>query len=332
MATIKEIAKETGFSPSTVSIVLRGKSVVRSISEKTTEEILEAAHRLGYRANLAARRLRANQGSRVTISVFMALDIRANFMVRFLLGLQSIEAEHEQPFDLVIHSYKSDSLYLLADTIALTHCAIICNASEEDMSFLDRAQYAIPIVLFMRESTTYCTVGMAHRQIATMAADILARRGHKTVVLINTDSFFHVMKQTVDEFHKAANRKGLAVTGMNGDYSMRGGHSIGMAIAKMEPLPDCVLNLYNRMAVGVLRALRDEGVKVPEQIELISIGSDSSEYEEFAGVSISTLHLPLDKMAEECVRLLFLQLDGKLTVPCAVEVPVIYVARETCGE
>ncbi|MCL2576473.1 MAG: LacI family DNA-binding transcriptional regulator [Defluviitaleaceae bacterium] len=55
MATIKEIAKEAGVSPSTVSIVLGGKSVERKISEGTQEKILAIAKQRGYRVNIAAR-------------------------------------------------------------------------------------------------------------------------------------------------------------------------------------------------------------------------------------------------------------------------------------
>jgi len=331
MATIKQIAAETGFSPSTVSIVLRGKSHERNISGETTLKILNTAQRMGYRANIAARRLRANQTTGVMVSVFMAIDDRANVMMRFLLGLKSIAADAEAPFEIVIHSYKSGTLHTLAETIALTHCAIICNASDEDMAFLDTTQFILPIVLFLRNSDKYCTVNVNYKQIGQVVADIFARRGHKHAVLLDTEPSFIGLKHISDTFMGTARRHNISVTQIYETRSMKGGYNGGITIGKMRPLPDCVFAINNVLALGALNAFGKTGIQLPQQMELIGIGTDNTEHEEYAHISISSIHMPLDLLARECVRLLFLQLDGRLDTPTSVEVPFSYVVRESCG-
>ena len=331
MATIKKIAKESGFSPSTVSIVLSGKADERKISSETKELIINTAQKMGYRANIAARRLRANQGSNVMISVFMALDRRASIMMRFLLGLQSAAAESEQPFEIVIHSYKSGTLHSFAETIALTNCAIICNASMEDMAFLEETKLSVPIVLFLRNSEKYCSVDINLFQAGAMAAEIFARRGHKHAVQLITESYYAGLDQTRAQFVETAGNHGMTVTRISETHDMKGGYNAGVTIAGMSPMPDCLFSGSNAMSIGALHAFGKLGIKIPEQLELISIGLENPEFEEYASVPISAISVPVDVMAKECIRLLFLQLDGKMETPINVEVPITYIQRESCG-
>ena len=152
MATIKKIAQESGFSASTVSIVLSGKAEERKISQQTQAKIMDTAQQLGYRVNVAARKLRASPSAGVTVSVFIVPDQRASMMLRFLLCLHNSAAEYDQSFDFAVHFYKSGSLHKYAESILHTHCAIICNASEADLRFLEESHFPNPIVVYNRAS------------------------------------------------------------------------------------------------------------------------------------------------------------------------------------
>jgi len=332
MTTIKEIAKASGFSTSTVSIVLSGKSEARRISEKTKTKILDVARQLDYRVNVSARRLRANHDSRVMISVFMTMDQRVYLMTRFLIALQNAAAAFDYPVEIAVHFYKSGSLHSLVESIELTNCAIICNASEEDQHFLEAKQFSIPMVLYNRSSKKYCTASTNFALIGEMAADIFARRGHKHAALLYTHMYFVGLNQCKTRFTERAGSHGMSVTPVYGTHDMPGGYQAGMSIGAMSPLPDCVFVMADAMAIGALRAFGQQGIKIPEQIELISIGSDNPELEEYASIPISAIQIPVETMAKECIRLLFLQLDGSISKPCAVEVPIAYKLRESCGE
>jgi len=332
MTTIKEIAKISGFSPSTVSIVLSGKSDERRISEKTKLKILEAARQLDYRVNVSARRLRANQGSKMMVSVFMTMDQRVYMMTRLLISLQKAAAELNHSFEIVVHYYNSGFLHSFAESIELTNCAIICNASEEDQQFLEETQFSVPIVLYNRTSQKYCAVTTNFPHIGEMAADIFARRGHKHAVLINTITYFRGLGQCTAQFTETAKKHGMSVTHIHKDHNMAGGYQGGIAIGEMDPLPDCVFSMADTMSVGVLRAFSEQDIKIPEQIELISFGNDNPELDEYASVSLSAIQIPVEAMAKECIRLLFLQLDGSIGKPYTSEVPVVYKPRESCGE
>ena len=330
--TIKDIAEAAGFSISTVSLVLSGKTESERIPEKTREKIVGVAQTLGYRANVAARRLRANQGSKLMVSVFMSLDARAYGMMRFLLGLQNAVEKSEQDIEFVIHSYKSGTLHAHMEAISFTNCAIICNASEEDLYFLNTTHIAVPIVLFLRNSENHFSVNVNHSHIGEMAADIFARRGHKHAFILDSTKYFLGMNYWTARFSRVAKKHGLQVTHAHTSDSTNGGYRAGLELCNMQPLPDCMFAVSNAIAMGALRACNENGIKLPEQLELISIGIDIADFEEYTNVSISTIFVPVEKMAQECLDLLLKQINGETVKPYNLEIPVIYNARESCGE
>ena len=331
MTTIKDIAKATGFSTTTTSLVLSGKAHDGRVSQETRTKILETAHALGYRVNVAARRLRANQDAKLMVSVFMALDARSYGMMRFLLGLQSAVEACEHPIELVIHSYKSGTIHTQMDAIELTGGAIICNASEDDLHFLETTHVSVPIVLSLRSSEKYSAVNVNHSLIGEMAAGIFARRGHQHAMVLDSTKYFMSMNQWTDRFSEMAKQHGMEVTQIHSNNDTRGGYEGGLELSKIQPLPDCVFAVSNAMAIGVLRACSEHGIKIPGQMELISIGIDIAEFEAFTHVSISTIFLPIEELAKECLKLLVMQVVGELDKPRYIELPITYKCRESCG-
>jgi DNA-binding LacI/PurR family transcriptional regulator len=86
MITIREVAGESGFSVTTVSMVLNNGPGVGRISEPTRNHIWEVARRLGYRPNLHARSLRSNRSQTLGVMVF---DLTDPYCTQILRGIQN---------------------------------------------------------------------------------------------------------------------------------------------------------------------------------------------------------------------------------------------------
>src|SRR5438093_3717817 len=82
MITIRDVAKESGFSPTTVSIVLSNAPLARYIPAETKEKIEKAARKLGYRPNLFARSLRSKRSQAVGVMVFDMTDPYCTLVLR----------------------------------------------------------------------------------------------------------------------------------------------------------------------------------------------------------------------------------------------------------
>src|SRR5689334_236504 len=74
MVTIKDIAAKTGFSATTISMVMNNSPIARKIPAATKKIIRDAARLMGYRPNLFARALRARRGYMVILLVYAILD------------------------------------------------------------------------------------------------------------------------------------------------------------------------------------------------------------------------------------------------------------------
>ena len=332
MPTIRELAKAVGVSESTVSIVLKGKAKERKISEQTQRRVLQAAQQMGYRPNVSARRLRANPSDTMVIAVFWASDFRAPMMVRFLRGLQSAILRENRQCELVIHPYKNNMLEKSFNTLSMCNAAIICNASAADMEFLATCTIPIPIVLYNRHSDKFCTVNVDDVKLGSIPAQVFASRGHKHAVILTSEPVFSGMDIRVESFIQTARQQGMTTQVLYQDNSMRGGYEGGREICARKPLPDCLFCGSDAMAIGALRAFLQAGVHIPEDMELISIGNGDRDQEEYAAVSLSIVHLPMEKMAEGCLDMVFDLLSGKVQAPSRIELPVLYHARESCGE
>ena len=335
MASIKELAAYTGLSLSTVSIVLRGKAKERNIPLRTQEKVLEAAKVLGYQPNITARRLRRQSDNLpLVIAVFWATDFRAPMMVRFLRGLQKELMESKKEYELVIQPYANDSLCEVTSLQNnMFNAAIICNTSKADIDYLENNIFNFPIVLYNRTSKRYCTVNVDDEEIGSLPAKIFAGRGHKSTAIITSASIFPGMEVRTSSFISTSRELGLEIIQIdNISNSMSGGYNGVMEmISGFTPMPDCVLCASDAIAIGALRAFHKNGIKVPEDLELISIGNGDKEQEEYASTSLSVINLPMEEMAIQCLRTITNLISNLSNAPYSTMLPVKYIQRESCG-
>lgn len=335
MATIKEIAEKVGLSPSTVSIVLGGKAAKRNIPEATQNKVRKAAQELGYRPSIAARSLRRHGADEdLQIAVFWAQDFRAPMMARFLRGLRHAMTGCEKPIRLVVIPYINDQLYNEKALLSATDChaAIVCNASEKDMSFLNETELLIPVVLYNRHSDKYCTVNVNDRRMGALAARAFSSQKCRHVAALTFSSPFPGMDTRIDGFKAEAEKLGLSLhPAIYCDSTMQSGYEAIMSLPE-EEMADGIFCGSDAIAIGALRALHKREISVPEDVRVIAVGNGDKEQEEYCIPSLSVVHLPMEAMAKECLFMLLGLMDGKIAPPYSKELPFEYVPRESCGE
>lgn len=336
MVSIKEIAKLAGVSQSTASMVLNSKGDYYRISPATQQRILEAARQLGYQPNISARRLRSG-GEKVLpiIALMWTLDTRAHLVGRFLKGIQQGLSELEDEYELLIVPFVDNMLSEVRSLLTGTRFngAIIANTTEQDELFLEQSDLNVPIVLYQRRSSKYNTVSVDSFKTGQMVAEKFAERGHRRLGLVMPDVSSQAIRLRKDGFVAKARELGMELLEHHivyEDYSELGGYTAAKQLfATGGDLPTAIFATSDQMAVGILHALHELGIRVPEQVELI--GHDNESVTRFTVPSLSTVHLPVEEMAKECVKLLADMMQHKSGHKVDKLFETSIVVRETCG-
>ncbi len=337
MSTLKEIAGLSGYAVSTVSVVLGGKAAQRGIPEATQKKILEAASRLNYKPNIAARALRDhdNQGM-ILIALFWSQDFRAPMMLRFLKGLrQNIESRSSgRDVKFVINFYDNDRLCEEPglQSASYYHAAIICNASQKDMDFLEEARLSVPTVLYNRSSARYNSVVVEDSQFGEIAARAFASHKRRSTQVITSLAAFAGMETRRTVFAQTAKRLGMELREtLLCENSMAGGYEAAMRLLPVETLPESLFCGSDAIALGVLRALYEKKVSIPGQVELIAVGNGDKEQEIYVVPSLSVVALPMEQMASRCLDRLLEILAAPFAPVTQERLKIKYVPRESCG-
>jgi DNA-binding LacI/PurR family transcriptional regulator len=337
MASIKEIARLANVSQGTASIVLSGKGNHYRISAATQQRIFEAAREMNYQPNISARRLRSG-GETVLpiIALFWSLDTRTVLMSRFLKGFQQAITAIDGDYELLIQPYEGTKLNAVRSLVTGTRFngAIIANATEADEAYLQEAQLNVPIVLYQRNSTKYSTVNVNNYESGEEVARLFASRGHRRVGTILPDISSKASDLRREGFLAKAAALGLEVAEKHivyAEHSERGGYDAAKRLLFDGGAPPSALFIINdQMAVGALAAFHELGCQVPGQMEIV--GHDDDEVSRFTIPALTTVHLPVEEMAGECLRILVQSMQHQTTEPISRRLDSHIVIRSSCGD
>lgn len=336
IASMKEIAQLARVSQVTASLVLNGKADQYRIAAATQKRVLEAARALNYQPNISAKRLRS-RGEKVVpiIAVFWTTDARWQLIGRFLKGVQAAVNSRESEHEILIQPFTGSRLCDVKSLMTGTRFngAIIANPTLEDEQFLAETDVPLPIVLYQRNSAKYCSVNVDNYASGCKVADLLAARGHQAAGIVVPEVSSRAVQLRFDGFMDTCAQRGIVVKDehiVKGDFSEAGGYRSAMKLAESHSRPSGLFFLSDQMAVGGLRTFYERGISVPEEIEVV--GHDNFEIAEYAVPSLTTVHLPVEQMAEASVGLVIDLMSHKATPPISVKFDFHLVVRQSCGD
>ncbi|GIO20259.1 LacI family transcriptional regulator [Oceanobacillus oncorhynchi subsp. incaldanensis] len=306
MATIREIAKQANVSIGTASFVLNGKAEQMRISKKTQQKVLETAKKLGYNPSLSARRLRTKGEKEVpVIAILWTLDTRTSLISRFMQGIQTKSLYQDGLFELVIQPYENDKLNEVKSlhTGLRFNGAIVANASDKDMAYLEKADLSVPVVVYQRHSNKYGTVCVDSENTGKELASLFISNGHRHVGMVIPNVSSEAIELRRKGFKERWNRESEVsnIQEWFGEFSEKGGYEAALHLLRYHnEMPTALFFLSDHMAMGALAAFHQKNIRIPEDIEII--GHDNISSTQFTFPSLSTVHLPVEEMAEACVR------------------------------
>lgn len=321
MSTIKDIAREAGVSIATVSIVLNGKGKERKISLDTQTRILQIAKALNYVPNQSAKKLRSLQENSYAVAFFWATDFRINYLARITLGIQNEILRQDRPIHLTVVPYKVDQLekQMAMTQNSFFNGVIIANMSDKDLDYLNtRIPPACPVVLFNRESPHYSSLTMDNYAIGRQVGLHFLQKGLFDAGVFTHDTTFPIMRMWMQGFLDAYAEAGHPI---NQDHVYLCGTSAASAIDvcrrlhEEDRLPRALFCESDVLARGVLFACHEWQVRIPEDLDVFTIGINMPELNDYTIPSLSRIEIPMDKIGTQCLHLLIDLIEKRVPNP-----------------
>lgn len=309
MVTLKDVAALANVSLSTVSIIVNGKALERNISLATQERVNHAIMQLGYQPNAAARRLRYSLENRPRIMLFWPFDIRTSMIYSLLTGINQQLEKIQFDCELVIQTYKNDRIEQSSkDLLTNTYNGIIVGgATTVDIEFLENLNTQIPIVLINRDSKKLSTVCVEATEIAKAAVSMLLHENVKQVAIVSSKSHFSASNQRIKEFARQCKAEKIQILPENfltAPNSYEGGIAVAEEYLKLENKADTIFCESDVIALGMIYYFNIKGIRVPQEVRLISIGTLDAEQTQYCTPSITIISVPSEKIAGAAIDIL----------------------------
>lgn len=310
--TLLDIARESGFSVSTVSIVLSEAPLSQNVAEKTRERIRVIARQLGYHPDAYARSLRRR--STMTIGV-LAFDLSDPFCVPLMRGIQ--EGAHKagympQLMDAQTQRKLFDNyLHTLLEQRAEGVIVIASWVFEEANLLGDIRKNNVPIVIVGRDLTQreISSILVDNEKGGALAARHLYELGHRRIAVIRGPEEMCDSEPRWAGIQRVAAETGIKldeklIFQLHGVAGPESGFEGGVQFAKKmlasrKPFT-AVLAFDDLTALGVVRGLSEGGIRVPQDCSVM--GFDDVLPAEVATPAMTTIRQPLRKMGLEAAE------------------------------
>ncbi|MBA8884832.1 LacI family DNA-binding transcriptional regulator [Dokdonella fugitiva] len=327
--TIKDVAKAAGVSVASVSRALNGRD---NVTDETRHRILDAASKLRYRPNDAARSLITRRTR--TIGAVLP-DLHGEFFSELIRGIDV--AARAQGLHLLVSSSHGDADEATAAIRSMQGRVdgLLVMSPHVDASFLHESlPEALPAVLMNAppEPSRFPTLNLDNHGGAVAMTRHLLARGCRRIAMIggpagNLDADER-RRGWLDALAAASLARDALL--LDGDFSEESGHAAGLRIAALARRPDAVFAANDMMAVGCLIALAEHGVHVPGEIALA--GFDDVPIARYVTPQLTTVRVRIADLGRAAFNRLVAELEAPGTLPVRSEVlPCEIVVRASSG-
>jgi len=326
VTTIAGIAAEAGVSVPTVSKVLNGRPDVSVATRARVESVIE---RHQY------RRRRARTGSRPRLIDLVIHELDFAWSVELIKGVEKVAAAARVGVVLSeLGGAHRPPQEWLDDVLARPPLGVILVLSGFDVS--QRRQLAarsIPVVVVDTAGeppTDVPTVGSANWNGGLAATRHLLGLGHRRIAVISGPADVMCSRARIDGYRTALEGAGVAVDPAlvrHGDFFVGGGYLHGSELLALPDPPTAIFAGSDLQALGVLRAARERGLRVPEDLSVV--GYDDLPVAAWIGPPLTTVHQPLQEMAATAARMVLDLARGEQPTNLRIDLATELVIRES---
>jgi LacI family transcriptional regulator len=268
---MSDIARRAGVSTATVSRVLAGHTDI--VRPETRERVLRVVAETGYFPNRLARNLRERSAR---IFALVISDIGNPFFTAVVRGCE--DAARSRGYSVIITNtdeMPEREAQRLLDMVAEGVAGVVLASTGETNEGLEQVtRSGIPVVALDRriESASFDTVTTDGTTGAYEAVRHLANSGHRRIALVDGPSEVSTMVERHAGYERAMRESGLRLDSglmVRGDLKAESGHAAAIELLGLSDRPTGIFVANNLMAVGVLRAIAEHDLSIPNDVSVV---------------------------------------------------------------
>lgn len=328
--TLETIARNTGFSKSTISRVLNNKAYASRISKETVDIILNEAERCGYTPNLIAKNLRINKSQTIGLLV----PSLANPYFAEIASVIVLESRKYGYTTIVADTMENENMQNASITNILTRQVdgIIIVPCGSNPAYLEQTnKQCVPIILVDRyyENSPLPYVVTNNFHGGYMATSLLVRNGHKDIACIQGPPAAMTNRKRIAGYMSVLKENQLEdraiITG--NEFSIQNGYLETKLLLNNERRPTAIFALSNNIGLGAIKAIREARLRIPEDISLISF--DNYLYLDFLEPPVTRIGQMVDEMGKMAVKLLNESIANHREIKSQIELSPEMIMRDS---
>lgn len=329
MATIKDIASMAGVSIATVSRILNNDPTL-STSLETKQKVLDAAKKLNYKKTGRVSKAAYKLG---IVQWFSAeQESKDSYYLSIRRGIEDFCVKN---CIHIIRAFKSDINYK-QDLENVDGLICIGKFSKDEIKELSGMSKDVVFLDMPIKDYSVTTYTLDFKGAVTKVMDYLTQLGHREIAFLGGKEYVGDGRQFNDERKKSyvsycTKHKLDPVKYLKeGNYSIESGYEMMSELINSETLPTAVFAASDYIAVGAMKALKENNIKIPEDISII--GFDDADICNFTTPSLTTVHAPSYDMGQYGANFLFAASNLSTATPISVKMPCKIVYRDSCSK
>ena len=314
MSTITDVSKLAGVSKATVSRVINGTGQVK---ESTRNLVFDAMETLQYQPNLLAQALASNKSN----SIGLILSTFDGSYFGSLLK-EAAKVAHDAGMQLIVTDGHNDPKLEIKAVNSLVgrRCDVIVLYSRflSEQDFIElQIRIAVPIVIINRclENETSHAVCFDQAFATQLAMFHLLDKGHRDIACITLPLQSPTGQLRLQTYQKILLEAGLKVHPeliVEGESHLESGYQCAQKLLASGTAFSAIFACNDDMAIGVIKALHDEGIRVPEQCAVIGI--DNEPLGKYIEPQLSTIELPIKEITYTAMQMALALAKGDTVV------------------
>ncbi|MBR9788147.1 MAG: transcriptional regulator EbgR [Vibrionaceae bacterium] len=326
MAKLKDVAEEAGVSLATVSRVLNNDPTL-NVKQETKRRILEIAEKLEYRTKSS----KSSVGKSTQRHHFLALynyrqEVESSDPY-YLSIRHGIESQCEKLGITITNCYNSE---LEVDTQKVTGILLVGDIEQRIINKLPkRLESFICCIDVSDQDNPYDCVSADLERISKQVVDFYVNQGYERIGFIGGQSQIDSTDSRKNTFVEYASLKGLVADSdiYCGEGSSQSGYDLGKEMLAKGDFPTAIFITSDTIAIGVLRAIHEFGLRLPQDIAVISMNDIPTA--SFTFPPLSTVRIHSEMMGIQGVNLLVEKYRDERKLPLQVYIPSELILRDT---